>query len=176
MIRFLIASCLVLWLGTRVFGGIDSLEGGDEGLWDEGGHSLIVARVRSVEALPSKVGPTHRAVLEPLATLAGHLDPSAQSTIVVLLYAQAMGTSVHAAPEKGDWILAVIWAAATDGDERQKSLYIESAFCRFMPKDAAVVVIRGLDDSIVKETLTRIQTSRLKAKAPTSAPATQASE
>src|SRR4051812_39937021 len=66
---------LLFVLVSEAYAGRGVAAGNEPGLWTDRRYSVIVANVKEVVALEA-VGPTHRAVVEPLLTVAGRLDPT----------------------------------------------------------------------------------------------------
>ena len=89
---------------------------------DLGGcQSVIVARLTKVTAIPGGAarGETHVIELEPLATLAGVLDPSKTPSLTAGVDVEAFPgiSSIHTAPAVGAYVLAVIWKV--DAQQRE---------------------------------------------------------
>lgn len=88
-------------------------------------------------------------VIEPLLSLAGTIDPSAQKTLTVTFYAEG-DTSIRQVPDAGQLILAVMkW-----------NNFIVSDFCLFMPNQCALTTIRDLNDPDVVLTIKNLQDAR----------------
>ncbi len=147
----LLAAILVC---SRSDGGLDMSTGREWHLWMQARYSLIIARVKAItQARPGENG-THRAILEPICTLAGSLDPSEHPTLDVTLYADGMTSSVGTPPKQGSLILAVT----------QGTNFIVSDICTFMPNRASVQEINGMGDPRVLETLKKLQDARAHAE------------
>lgn len=118
--------------------------------WAEGQQSAIVAKVKS--ATPAEDS-RYFAVIEPVATLAGALDPSTHSTLHVSMYVAPRGapTALNKPPIVGSYIVAII----------QGYDFIPSDVCTFMPDDgAAFVQVSGLSDPKVLGILKAIRDAR----------------
>jgi hypothetical protein len=128
--------------------------------------SVIIARVRDVKEFDGdrSLG-THQATLEPSLTLAGYCDPSAEVVLHVKFYCGTIATSIHAVPPTGAMVLAVM----------SNKDYVVSQACKFMPDESALVVIDGLNDARVMDTILKLRKARHPDDAdltkPTTAPA-----
>ena len=159
-----------------ISGGINA---GDPSVWEKQRISVIVARVQEVQRQkPGTSGRqgTHKAVLVPLATIAGSFDPSLHPTLPVHLWAGPAGTSISAPPAAGDLILAVI--QAPNNWVNSKEHVIVTDLCDFMrdegsPIGSSIAVLKGLDDPKIEQTLKRIQDARLKTRDAATRPATR---
>jgi hypothetical protein len=128
-------------------------------LWSENNEALVIAQVvddgpRVLNA--DHIGGNAFAVLEPLAVLAGQLDPSATPDIKVTFYQGPGARHIFNLPPKGSLVLAVV------SDKN----FIISDTCTFMPDGSPLVVLDGLGDRRILETIGRLRKVRL-APAPT---------
>jgi hypothetical protein len=151
-------------LATSVaWGGMGRFTGQERGAWREGANSVIIAKIVSVKAIPlaeNDAYATHAAVFKPMATLAGHFDPSTKSFIDVRIWKGPGGTSsVHEIPAAGSFVIAVILPADFD-DKPHPFMFVDSSDCTFMPDWSAMAPISGLSDAKVAETLARIREAR----------------
>jgi hypothetical protein len=138
---------------------------------DAAGCSVIVAKVDAIRVLKieeQKHLPTgtHKLTLEPLAVIAGNLDPSTHPKLdLVVWIVDAPGMMIKTEPHVGDTVMAVVmW--------NDKS--VEPGPCDFMPGQSGLVVLDGLGDKHVHETLERIRAGRAAAKAQEEAEAKRA--
>jgi hypothetical protein len=118
--------------------------------WTEWHRALVIARVRTeaahVDGADSKFY-MHMAI-EPIATLAGTFDPSEHPSQDVEFY---VGTpTIPNAPGEGEYIMIVL----EDGH------FIVSDECEFMPHGLPLVVIDGLGDPRVHDTLKKARDAR----------------
>ncbi len=156
---------LVIWLTCECRGGLGFKTGKEWQMWTVDRYSVIIAHVSSVSELQEGDNGTHRATLEPLALLAGSLDPSKHSALNVTFSANGMSSSIKSPPKQGAIVLAVI-----QGDN-----FVISDVCTFMPGQSALVELTGLGDRRVVETLKKIQDARAHADPDPSGPATRPS-
>ena len=141
----------VIFLTRAAPGGTAVTRGSERDLWKSERYALVVAVVRDIVRLPrGDDSGSHRATFEPLATLAGSLDPSAKRTLEVTFEGEVPSSSIHQAPKKGAMVLAVI-----DRGNR-----VVPDFCEFMPGFSSLVTIDGLGDKRVAETIERLQLAR----------------
>ncbi len=144
----------VITLCTPSHAGIATTTGKEWRLWSEGDYSVVVARVVEIERAKGDNGDAgvYFATFEPIALLAGSLDPSLNPSIHVSMYVGNIGggTSISDAPDKGSMVLAVV----------QHGNFVVSDICTFMPKNSAMVQITGLGDARIIETLKKLQDAR----------------
>ena len=131
---------------------------------DLGGcQSVIVARLTKVTAIPGGAarGETHVIELEPLATLAGVLDPSKTPSLTAGVDVEAFPgiSSIHTAPAVGAYVLAVIWKV--DAQIGTMTYRINSDDCDFMPECQGMLTIDGFGDKRVWQTLERLRKGRV---------------
>ena len=127
---------------------------------------VIVARVDRVWVGKSDDGrPRDRAVLIPLATIAGPFDPTAVERLEVELYSRPPTSSIPEAPKAGAIVLAVVRVGALVHDDPKPRNVVPSEYCAFMPKEAALVTVSGLGDPVIVETAERIRKARAAARA-----------
>jgi hypothetical protein len=153
---------LVSFVVTPACGGIDPISGSERGLFAEytgpfmgRGCSVIVARVLDVtrrkDDLEHYRG-SHNVTLEPLMLLAGLLDPSVHPKIEpIASFSEAAGVFTKEPPPKGAVILVVLM---------ENGEGIHSDRCSFMPNDFPLIVLDGLGDKRILETLDRIRKAR----------------
>lgn len=151
--------CLSMFFAGPATAGLGTTTGREWKLWTLGHYGVILAKVVSVEPVPAQPR-EHRAVLEPLATVAGSFDPSERQARTFRVFISQWGTTITTAPPKGAIIMAVVRTGVLAYDERIPSDWIVPDICKFMPEDKALVVIKGLDDPRVLETLRKIQDAR----------------
>jgi hypothetical protein len=165
--RMLFAAFLCL-LSNRAFGAILRIEASDEGVLSEDRRSVIIARVEGVweekSSDPDDDPIQERAILTPLATIAGNFDPSLHPSVTVSLSSRGfpVTTSIKSGPRPGAIVLAVLRFQVLVHDDPKPRNAIESNNCMFMPERSGMVTIKGLDDPVVQQTLTRIQEGRAK--------------
>jgi hypothetical protein len=142
----------LLILIPGLFAGNAPVDGTEHWLWTDDQYSVIVARVVDIKPTNHREDPaTYTATLEPIATLAGQLDPSIHRELHAVLHAGVAAVlTIHAPPSKGAIVLAVMI-----GEDK-----ILSDAATFMPSRIPLVEIDGLDDKRVLETLHRIQEAR----------------
>ena len=131
--------------------GTSVVSGREPGFWSgPPEHAVVIARVYD-EARHVKGAESDRSfemTIEPLATLAGSFDPSQHAKLKVGFY---VGTSsIPDAPAEGDLIMIVL----------EGGNFIVSDVCQFMPHNLPLVVIDGLSDPRVHDTLKKIRDAR----------------
>jgi hypothetical protein len=150
LIRFVLTLSLVLLFGVTSYGGYGVCTGRERGFWRADQHSVVVAKVLSdathVETPSSKH--YYKMSIEPVATLAGAFDVSRQAKIEVGFYIG--GPNIDHAPPKDAFILIVL----------EQPAFIISDDCEFMPDHSALVIVDGLSDRRVHETLDKIRDAR----------------
>lgn len=126
------------------------------------GCNIIIARVVALSKAKegsdlANNGYRDLATLEPLATLAGLLDPSLRPKVDVGLWiSDAPGFKTTKLPPVGAIVLAMIMA-------NDQTIFPET--CPVMPDGSGLVVLDGVGDRRVHETLERIRVARAAAKA-----------
>jgi len=148
----ILASFFASCCACLAWGGSGTVTGREPGLFTVDRYSVIVARIIEVKPVDQKE-PNPRqfeAVLEPLALIAGTFDPSESAKIREQFTAgEAATLAIHEMPPKGAVVLVVI-----TGD------YILSSAATFMPGGVPLVVVKGIGDERVAETLSRIREAR----------------
>ena len=152
---------LTCFLSRPAWGGLAEIDAGGEGVFTEYRCSVIVAKVDKLWKVASPDSDIkNHAILSPLATLAGTFDPSLHSSLPVEFYSDGVTSSIKDPPKQGATVLAVIrYQVLIHGDPDPRNLIV-SEVCRFMPGNSALVVIKGMDDTRVNETLRKLQEAR----------------
>jgi hypothetical protein len=127
-------------------------------------NSVVVARVRKVAKIADRRIGTHTVTLEPLVTLAGAFDPTAEPELKVRLWAEWVGSSIQRAPPIGAMVVAVIGEGPVLGGP-DTFMYAVSEICDFMPEGSGMVVVENLADKRVQEIIDKIRAGRARAKA-----------
>jgi hypothetical protein len=137
--------------------GIGVNSGDERGFWTEDHFVVLVARITDEPKHVDGADSPHyyKMTIEPLATLAGAFDASDHADLQVTLYIG--GPNIREVPPGGATVLAVV----------KDSNFIVSDYCMFMPDHSSLVVIDGLGDHKVIETIDRLRKVRL------ASPATQ---
>ncbi len=154
LVVLLIAVC---WL--RAAEGALPAIGDDPRIWEN--HSLVYAMVKDIE----EGEPGHFTVtLSPMATLSGTFDCGLHSEIVSPLSTWMMVSSIKAAPERGDKVLAVVRPKSVEGedDTGADEYLITASLVTFMPGGSALVKVTGFEDPVVAEVLEKIRETRAK--------------
>jgi hypothetical protein len=152
-------SLLVVLCTLPVRGGVGTTTGREWGRWTEDQYSVIVAKIREV-ARTGEDPCMYRAVFEPLATLAGRFDPSAQSAWEVRFYAGA-DTSNRKPPQSGATVIAVIQPVPLDdGRNHPQRLFVVSDYCGFIPGESSILEVDGLADPRIAEVVKKIREAR----------------
>lgn len=147
---------------------LTALNGKESEGWDDGSYSIVVAKIRKIKQ-SDKYG-NYTAVIEPMATLAGILDPSVHPVLPVrfgvdLPTAQSSSSYIRRVPPDGATVLAVVSCFTAESVAKAKREYwIAGSICTFMPEQSGMIAIRGLDDPKVILTLQRIQLARAEAR------------
>ena len=156
-----VALCVfVLGSASSLLAGGGNLTGQERRSWGDDGYSVILARVKEVKTISEPDAGTHEVKFEPMATIAGHFDPSESDVIVTRLYAHQFTTSIADVPPVGSYVLAVIAKSLIAGDPKRPCLFVESMWCKFMPEESGLVVVDGPADKRILETLDRIRKAR----------------
>lgn len=145
--------------------------GKDPKQWQAGELNVIVATVRDVHKDEGDVPNRYQATLIPLATLAGRFDASLQPALPVRFYVGLASSSIADPPPRRATVIAVVAVGLTNGSETKPSNWILSDICTFMPGESALLVIKGLADPRIAETLKKIQDARAQSDADTARPA-----
>ena len=103
----------------------------------------------------------YTATFVPLATITGSFDCGMYPTFPVTFYATGVTTSIEDAPEENATILGVMEFVPKGTEAPMDTGFFVSHICHFMPKDSALITIKGLDDPLVRETLKKVQDARL---------------
>ena len=164
MLVHMLVFVVIFTAGAEAFGGGGMLTGRERDAWGHEGYSVIVAHVVRVKTLPgvrSDEG-THEVRLEPLATLAGKFDPTQDPDLLTVMSVDrgSRTSSTDSVPPVDALVLAVIEPGFLAGDPKRPCIWITSMFCRFMPRESALVVIDGLGDKRITETVARIRDAR----------------
>jgi hypothetical protein len=147
--------------------GIGFFTGGERGLWDQDRYSVVVGKISDIRLAPGVKFGGYFATLRPTASLCGNLDPSLYPSLTVGFESGVQETSIQQTPTDGATVIAVVV-------QEENRAGIISDYCKFMPGASSLVIIRGLDDPKVAETLKRLQAAR-KAGVAKAAAATQPS-
>lgn len=169
----LAVSTVVGWIGLRSYrlyrwelsvarAPRGTLTGREYDFWSD--YSVVVATVARVLAPPQGTCDTYRATLVPKATLSGSFDSSLYGTVPVRFYGYV--TDMIRPPRQGATVLAVIRVDSTVPVDEQLSVWIEPITFEFMPDGLPLVVIDGLDDRRVDQTLKRIRAARANPEPP----------
>jgi hypothetical protein len=134
----------------RTFAGVAVRTGREAGFWTEWHYAVVIARVREEAAHVQGAESPYlmHMVIEPLATVAGTFDPSEHASEDVQFY---VGTpSIPLSPAEGNIIMIVL----RDGN------FVVSDECQFMAHDLPLVVIDGIGDARVHDTLKKVREAR----------------
>ena len=140
-------------------------------MWREAMYSVVIGTLTEVKKWDGADHPPYRATLAPRAAIAGPFDPSLYPTIPVSFDVSWTSSSIHEPPPNGATVMVVLQFMPKGGGNPVDSAFIVSDECEFMPGETALVVIKGLDDPRVAETLKKIQAARLHQKPSTTRPA-----
>ena len=148
---YMVLGVLGLMVSSTVEGGTEVTSGREPRFWDgPPAHAVVLARVYEEAHHVKGADSPHyfEMTIEPLATVAGKFDPTEHAKLRVEFF---VGTSsIPEAPAEGDVIMIVLQG----GD------FIVSDVCQFMPHDLPLVVVDGLNDPRVHDTLKRIREAR----------------
>jgi hypothetical protein len=153
MLAFLWAAC------DPARAGLGTTIGNERGLWTTYRYSVIAATIRDVRPNADPSQP-NRATLLPIATFAGTLDPSLNPKLEVRFYVGDRTSSVKGLPPDGATVLVAVIVGRHHADEKEGSDWIDSDLVAFMPNQSALVVIKGIDDPLVTQTLEKIRVAR----------------
>ena len=156
LLRCTLIACLV---AGQSLGALPTTTGREPGLWTDGNYCVVVGTIHEIRR--NTADNRVQASLVPKATLAGSFDPSLHPQVRVD-FRTGTTSSIRHVPAKGATVLAVIrWGMAVEeGSHTRKANWIVSDLCTFMPDRSALVVITGLDDPRVAQTLERIREAR----------------
>jgi hypothetical protein len=158
--QFMIWSVVLSLLSYNAFGGQGTITGKERGNWDTGYYNVIIAVIRDVQKDHDENPNRYRALCVPKAALAGSLDPSLYPALPVVFYVGKTVGSIEDLPRDGALVIAVLQLERTPDAKDKASAFIFSDICTFMPGESAMVVIKGLDDPRVAETLKKLQDAR----------------
>lgn len=145
---------------SEAFAGLGTVTGREWESWSNGHLSVIVARVHDIVELDkNRNAGTHQATLEPLLTLLGPFNTANTPTLQVRFF-WGIASSIREIPIPGQLILAVVTTDVVNGDEKVRSNFILSDICTFMPNRSSLVVLDGLNDPRLMETIERIRVAR----------------
>jgi hypothetical protein len=145
--------------------GLGTTTGRERKLWTTYRYSVIVAKIRDVREGKGEGYQAHHATLLPVATIAGTLDPSVTPSLDVRFYRSDLTSSIKGElPKDGAIVLAAVIMGRHHADETEPSDWVDSDLVAFMPNRSGLVVIKGLDDPLVAETLQKIQAVRAEEK------------
>ena len=178
----------IAWLAPAViptiaFAGIGMITGNERGVWTDidGRYAVVLGKLTDVE---KGRGPNEWAArFSPLMTLAGVFDPTERTGIPVSFYVEMRTSSVRELPPKGhEGSLVIAVLGIHDKEQGNTKTFIVSDICTFMPDGSSLVVITGLDDPELVETIKKVQDGRLQpipnmvipSRSPTTRPATVA--
>jgi hypothetical protein len=150
----------ILVTTSAVFAGHGTITGREAEGWNNGEYTLILGVIQDVQK--ERVAGEDRctATMAPRATLGGVFDASAHPILPVQFYVGRPTSSIAQPPEQGAVVLAVVQLVrAKEKSESDRGL-VYSHTCTFMPGEAALVVLRGLDDPRIEETLKKLQDAR----------------
>jgi hypothetical protein len=144
--------CYIALFATSLCSGIALQDGTNPKDWLT--QSVVIARIESVSRQPKE--PYHVDV-ELLATLTGPLDAAQNRHLSAIGYFGFGASATLEVPIKGD-IAIIILRRVEDGP----LFSIPNDRMTFMPKDAAVIPISGLDDPKVVVVLNKLTEIRQK--------------
>ncbi len=173
--------CVLTIISAHTYAGWGHYTGNEEGLWDRGRQSLIIADVIAVESdldTTGVIAPNSYTVsMCPRAVIAGSFDPSIHTQVVKSRIWIGVASSLWKLPEPGTRYLVVI-------DESLGAPRISLAGQRFMPDNSplspsegkikihsSMYPVTGLDDPVVREVTERLR--RVRTAAATTQPSTQ---
>ena len=145
-------------------GAIWSETGKERDYWEH--RCVIVARVS--RCTPDSSGGLFTADLQPIATLAGRLDPSLRATLSAKLSIGRLVSAIPSTPSSSH-VIAVISGVGSD----EATLAISPAMLTFMPAGLrrGLIEITGLDDPAVTRVLAAVRELRAhEAEYPVAAP------
>jgi hypothetical protein len=160
--------CCLAIIVNNVSAGWMTTNGKEKEDWEGGYYSIIIARIQGIKKT-EEIG-VYKAVIIPKATVAGVLDPSVHPTIPVTFEVHLPElpggiTSIRQVPPEGATVLAVLEYLPINDHDEARVYRITPNICTFMPAQSGMVVIKGLDDPKVSETLKKIQRARAEAQA-----------
>lgn len=161
MILLVLASACPAWAARK------AIPGGEDGSWDTGELSIIVATVEHLDL--DRPAARYRVTLVPKATIAGLFDPSLHPKLEASLVADPVVISgggmrgfVGIVPHEGDLVMVVLHRPYSG----EPVYSIPGRDCAFMRDESGVAKITGLDDAKVEQTLKRMREGRAKHKHP----------
>jgi len=158
--RTIIVAFVLFLPSLTTLGGFGTISGKERGFWTEDRTSVVVGTIGAIHARQVGEPQEYQAMFVPLATLAGSLDPSLRRVLDVRFFAGSDYSSIDRLPANGAIVVAVVQLDRFQADEREPSNWIVSDLCLFMPKHSGLVVVDGLNDPRVAETLKKIQGTR----------------
>lgn len=156
----IIATCAALLaLTCHARAGLGTITGKEAEGWDSGYYNVVVGTIHDVQKEQDQPPERHRALLVPRATLGGTFDCSLHPKLPVTFYIGAATSSVTRIPPEGASVLVLIQFLPGENGQTAAG-FIFSDICTFMPDKSAMVVINGMDDPRLVDTLKRLQDAR----------------
>lgn len=163
--------CVVITLGSTTFAGIGTITGVESGTWNDDRTVVVVGRLTSIRG--DRQDEYRVAKFGPLLCLAGLFDPTATASLDVRFYIGDQSSSNSYPGPTDDSLVLVVMRLSVELKEGPTNIIV-SDWCTFMPDRAGLVVLKGLDDPRLRETILRLREARAKAAAatrPTTKPA-----
>jgi hypothetical protein len=161
---------LLLALANVATAGLGTTTGKEPGRWTDDQYNVVVGVITNVQRVRGEGYQPYQATISPRATLGGTLDPSLHSSLPVRFYVSELTSSINRPPPEGATVMAVVQFLPKEAPGQQDAGFIVSDLCTFMPDRSALVVIKGLDDPRVAETLKKLQDARAHPNADPNAP------
>jgi hypothetical protein len=152
---------LVISLAARLAAaGQGTITGTEFEGWDTGHYILIAGAIKDVQMERVEGEDRCSAILIPRASLAGIFDVSLHPVFPVQFYVGGPTSSIARPPLDDSFVIAVVrYVPAKETGESGHGV-IYSHVCTFMPGQSALVVVNGLDDPKVGQTLKKLQHAR----------------
>jgi hypothetical protein len=161
IIMRLFAFSVALLLACDAFAAQGRITGSERTGWETGYYNVVVAAIADVKRDTDQAGESrrYRATIVPKATLGGAFDSSLYPALPVVFYVGKAVGAIEEAPPDGALVLVVLQLDREEAAGKPFA-FIFSDICKFMPGEAAMVVINSLDDPRVVDTLKRLQDAR----------------
>jgi hypothetical protein len=159
-VRTIAVCCYCVFLVSRADAGLGTITGREIKGWREGYYNVVIARIYDVKKDGGIHPDLYLASIKPQATLAGTFDSSLYPVLPVQFYVADTHSSIKKIPAEGALVIVVLKFLPPDDQDEHAAGFIFSDTCTFMPDQAAIVAIRGLDDPRVSETLNKLQEAR----------------
>ena len=162
---FLCGAITLLACSNNLFGGLGIFDGSDEKAWGQFGSTVVIGIIKDIKEKDQHGNCV--AILVPQATIAGHFDVAVHASIKIEFQYDVGSVfdpaTVSKRPNENDIVMVVMDIMPKDDQNNEEfGDVLSRCRCTFMPEDCSMIVVKGLDDPVINETLHRIQNVRIK--------------